>query len=794
MKVKTKISWTLLGMALLVALVGSISVHQQYVAAAKAAIKEAENVARAMGFFLSTSTGLSASAQEAIMRLNEVERRDVVLVDPNQTILADAVASEIGKKFKEDLGDEVGATLKDRRPRTFIENSSDSPLPIKQIVVPVQDQLGHVIGAVILEYTPLYDEFMEATRTSTREIIFASCGSVLAALLIAVFIGRAIATPLQQLTTAATKFASGNTNVPMPPSRDDEIGELTDAFDNMVQRRRHAEEELRHARDDLEVRVTERTADLAKTNQALETENAERKRAESELRTKTAFLEAQINSSLDGILVVDEFGKTALQNKRLVNLVKLPASAEEGKSSQTGLPWIENVTKNAEQFGKQVQHLHLHPDEISRDEMELKDGTILDRYSSPVIGQDGKHYGRIWIFRDITERKRLEARLLLSQKMETIGNLAGGIAHEFNSILTAIIGQSELLLADLPTGSPLTKNANEISKAAGRAATLTRQLLAYGRKQLLQPETLDLNRIITNMEAMLHHILGGDVNLEIMAATDLQPVKADAGQIEQVIINIAINARDAMPNGGRLMLETANVSFDLESVGRYPELQPGDYVMLAITDSGTGMTPEVKARVFEPFFSTKGVGLGSGLGLSTCYGIVKQTGGHISVYSESGRGTTFKVYLPQAKQPARNSAPRLDSPDLPRGTETILLVEDDPALREMASTLLARLGYTVLAASNGIEALNLKQQRSSGHIDLLFTDVVMPHMSGQELAERIRVSSPHTRILFTSAYTQNAIVSQGGLNKGVIVLQKPFTPSGLARKLRQVLDEPISPN
>jgi CheY-like chemotaxis protein len=282
----------------------------------------------------------------------------------------------------------------------------------------------------------------------------------------------------------------------------------------------------------------------------------------------------------------------------------------------------------------------------------------------------------------------------------------------------------------------------------------------------------------------------GDVDTRIVPAAGLHLVKADAGQIEQVIMNLAINARDAMPHGGKLTLETANVSFDQESVDRYPELKPGDYVMLAITDTGTGMSAAVKARAFEPFFTTKDIGQGTGLGLSTCYGIIKQSGGHISVYSELGRGTTFKVYLPQVEAPSQAKIPvqRLDSPELPRGTETILLVEDDPALCEMAAVLLRRLGYTVLTAANGIEALSVKQQPATGHIDLLFTDVVMPHMSGKELADRMQALYPQTKILFTSAYTENAIVHQGVLDKGVALLQKPFTPTALARKVREVLD------
>ena len=287
---------------------------------------------------------------------------------------------------------------------------------------------------------------------------------------------------------------------------------------------------------------------------------------------------------------------------------------------------------------------------------------------------------------------------------------------------------------------------------------------------------------------MLRHLMGGDVDLRIVPGVGLQPVKADAGQIEQVIMNMAMNAAEAMPTGGKLTLETANVTLDEEYVSRFPELKAGEYVMLAITDTGTGMSEEVKARIFEPFFTTKGVGQGTGLGLATCYGIVKQSGGQICVYSEPGRGTTFKIYLPQVEPQTKVPIQRLDTPELPRGVETILLVEDDPALREMAATLLRRLGYTVLAAANGIEALNLQQQRDIGHIDLLFTDVVMPHMSGKELADRVRMLFPLTKVLFTSAYTENAIAHQGVLNPGVALLQKPFTPSALASKVREVLN------
>jgi two-component system cell cycle sensor histidine kinase/response regulator CckA len=393
------------------------------------------------------------------------------------------------------------------------------------------------------------------------------------------------------------------------------------------------------------------------------------------------------------------------------------------------------------------------------------------------------------IMRDTTERKKIEAQLFQSQKMETVGKLAGGIAHEFNSIMTAIIGQSELLLADLPAGNPFLKNVKEIHKAAERAAILTRQLLAYGRKQILQPEIYDLNMILSRMETVLRHLMGGNVDMRLMPAIGLKTIKVDAGQIEQVLVNMAMNAVEAMPHGGKLTIETSNITLDPSYTSSFPELKPGNYIMLAITDTGIGMSKEVKSRVFEPFFSTKEVGKGTGLGLATCYGIIKQSGGHINVYSEPGRGSTFKIYLPQIEAATIEApAQRLDTPNLPRGIETILLVEDDPALREMATTLLRRLGYTVLAAANGIEALSQTHHPERGHIDLLFTDVVMPHMSGKELADRIQSLYPHTKILFTSAYTENAIMHQGILNEGIALLQKPFTPSALAQKVREILN------
>lgn len=394
----------------------------------------------------------------------------------------------------------------------------------------------------------------------------------------------------------------------------------------------------------------------------------------------------------------------------------------------------------------------------------------------------------IGIAHDITDRKRAEARSFESKKLESIGKLAGGVAHEYNNIMTIIIGQSELMLSGLPSGSPLRINLSEIRKAADRAAVLTRQLLAYGRQQILTPNILDLNTVIESMAGALRRTMGRKVDVRIVTTSGLGLVKADTMQIEQVILNIAKNSARAMPNGGKLTLETASVALDHEYVSHIPELKAGEYAMLAVTDTGAGMDEEMKARVFEPFFTTKGIGQGSGLGLSTCYGIVKQSGGHLSVYSEPGRGATFKIYLPQVEPQGKGPRAGFDAPELPRGKEVILLVEDDAALRDMASEMLRRLGYTVLDTDNGIDALSMQERRGIGQIDLLFTDIDMPQMSGLELSKRAQLLDPGIKILFTSAGAENAIIHQGLLKRGAALLQKPFTPSALTLKIRAVLD------
>ena len=384
--------------------------------------------------------------------------------------------------------------------------------------------------------------------------------------------------------------------------------------------------------------------------------------------------------------------------------------------------------------------------------------------------------------------RKSEEQFRQSQKLEAVGLLAGGIAHDFNNLLTAINGYSELALMKLKQEDPLHRNLEEIKKSGERAANLTRQLLAFSRKQMLQPRVLDLNSVVVDIEKMLRRLIGEDINLRTSFDPALGSTKADPGQIEQVVMNLAVNARDAMPAGGKLTIETANIYLDERYAREHVGVTPGRYVMLAVTDTGTGMDAETQARIFEPFFTTKGEGKGTGLGLSTVYGIVKQSGGNVWVYSEVGHGTTFKVYLPRVDEDAEEYKRTTETEEILRGTETILLAEDEEVVRTLACEILETYGYRVLEATGGGAAL-LICEREKEQIDLLITDVVMPELSGRQLAERLKQLRPDMRVLYMSGYTDNAIVHQGVLDKGANFIQKPFSPDALARKVREVLDK-----
>ena len=400
---------------------------------------------------------------------------------------------------------------------------------------------------------------------------------------------------------------------------------------------------------------------------------------------------------------------------------------------------------------------------------------------------EGTPYAAVLSFADITARRQLEQQFRQAQKMDAVGQLAGGVAHDFNNMLTAITGYSGLLLDDLETGDRRREDVDEIKKAANRAAVLTRQLLAFSRQQMLQPRVLDLNATIAELQKMLGRLIGDDIDLATQLDPALGSVKADGGQIEQVLMNLVVNARDAMPQGGKITVETANVELDDEYARKHAVTRPGAYVMLAVSDTGVGMDSETQARIFEPFFTTKEPGKGTGLGLSTVYGIVKQSDGHVWVYSELGRGTTFKVYLPRVEEVAENADLSESAAPSRGGTETILLVEDDEAVRGLALRVLRRTGYTVLEATTGVDALRICAD-AGATIDLVVTDMMMPEMGGRELAQKLAEVHPRAQLLFMSGYTEEAVRKNGFLEPGVAFLEKPFTADGLRDMVRQALD------
>ena len=419
-----------------------------------------------------------------------------------------------------------------------------------------------------------------------------------------------------------------------------------------------------------------------------------------------------------------------------------------------------------------------------------KDGTLYtdEATITPVRSETGDIVNYVSVQRDITNELKLEEQYRQTQKMEAVGRLAAGIAHDFNNLLTAINGFATLIQNELSSTDPLQELVEKILHSGERAADLVRQLLAFSRRQVVKPQVLNLNTVVTNMDKMLPRIIGEHIELATVLTPDLWSIKADPSQIEQIIVNLAVNASDAMPDGGQLTIETANVIIDQDYAAEHLDAQPGEHVLLCVSDTGTGMTEEVKGHIFEPFFTTKEVGKGTGLGLATVFGIIKQSNGHIWVYSEPGHGSVFRVYLPRVTQAVPSSFVSNLTPMLPQGMETVLLVEDEAMVRELAARVLRQQGYTVLEVANGPEALRLV--RGYDHkIDLLLTDVIMPQMNGQMLAEELKILRPETKVLFTSGYTHNSIMRRGVLKPGVRFIQKPFSPLDLTRKVREILDD-----
>ncbi len=522
---------------------------------------------------------------------------------------------------------------------------------------------------------------------------------------------------------------------------------------------------------------------LAITGLSLSPAAARRRQAESALREANASLQAVIQSSPLAIYTLDATSTVRTWNPAAEALYGWRAEEVIGHS----LPTITHDLDDHVQLRDRVLRGEaLRGVEVTR---RKKDGTpvTLSLSVAPLHDASGRVTGMLSLAADLTDVRQLEVQYRQAQKMDAVGRLAGGIAHDFNNLLTAILGTTGLLLEDLGPESRARLDIQEIEKAAKRAAGLTRQLLVFSRQQVLETRVVDLNALVGNLQRMLDRLIGEDIQLRTALTADVWPVRADPGQLEQAIVNLVVNARDAMPHGGHLTLETANVELDPRYVESHPPTQPGPYVLLAVSDTGVGMDSATRARIFEPFFTTKEPGRGTGLGLATVYGIVKQSGGYIWVYSEPGHGTTFKIYLPRVAGAPEVAEPSPGAAIHARGSETVLLVEDQDDVRTLARRVLEGRGYTVLPARNGDEALELVA-RYRNRIHVLVTDVVMPGINGRDLARRVTSSRPDVKVLFVSGYTGEAVHQRGLLEPGVAFLQKPFTAEVLARKVREVLD------
>jgi hypothetical protein len=533
--------------------------------------------------------------------------------------------------------------------------------------------------------------------------------------------------------------------------------------------RREVEDAIQLANTDMEKRIEERITELAKANASLRLENQSRHETERRLQETISLLNATLNSTADGILVVGRDRKVSGCNRRFVQMWHLQCDSAVGLEDTELLSTVGDQLQNSDEFITKVKALYSDPGATSFDVLLFKDGRIYERYSQPQR-LDGWIVGRVWSFRDVTEARQLEQNLRQSQKLEALGRLAGGVAHDFNNLLMLISGYLGRL-----SESALSHQQGEACEqalaATKRAAALTRQLLAFSRKHRDAPRVTNLNEVVSNMRGMLRSLLSDHIRLDISLSEDPVPVLADVVQLEVVLMNLAINAHDAMPDGGVLSV-----------VAGRQEQDSGTFAVLTVTDSGTGIAPEIRARVFEPFFSTKEVGKGTGLGLSTVYGIVKQSGGHIEVESELHQGTQFKVYLPATNAAPNISAPVATAPPPAGGHETILLAEDEVGIRAMTRAYLEGLGYRVLEAADGSEAVKISRKYHSS-IDLVLTDLLMPIMRGDAAVEAIREHRPGIKALYISGTSENL-----GAYEFAEVLPKPFEFPELGRRVRTVLE------
>ena len=595
----------------------------------------------------------------------------------------------------------------------------------------------------------------EAATAAARAVIWwLLLGLVLVPLLV-MFLRRRVYRPLERIESALTSVARGDLHTTIENQRDDELGRLANLFNTMTSViRQRRDEERQQGRDALR---------------------------ESEDRFRAAFENAAL-----GMMEMAPDGRYISANPAFCRLLEYTAEELADKLA-ADITHPDDRAKDDELrrlVASGAQPMYRHEQRLIK-----KGGMVVWVVVTvaPVRRRDGSIAYWVGICEDMTERRSLQKQLVESQRLESVGRLAGGVAHDFNNLLTAILGNKELALTYISEDHPSAQFLDEIERAGSRAADLTRQLLAFARRQVVEPKVVDLNKLTHDMDKLLRRVIGAQVDLATSLAPDLGATKVDPTQFEQVIMNLAVNARDAMPNGGRLTIETANVELDEEYAGIHPQARAGRYVMMAVSDNGIGMDELTRASIFEPFFTTKDRAKGTGLGLSTVHGIIHQAGGHIWVYSEPNRGATFKVYLPRTDEPVQVVQPMTRNTPVPRGIETILLVEDERQVRELLATGLRNQGYRVLTAGDGQEALAMAGVED-GAVDLLVTDVVLPLMNGRELALKLTERRPELPVLYISGYAEEAVVHQGVVDAGVAFMSKPFTVADLGRRAREILD------
>jgi signal transduction histidine kinase len=510
-----------------------------------------------------------------------------------------------------------------------------------------------------------------------------------------------------------------------------------------------------------------------------------RQQAEQELLYRKALFECVLEARLDGLCIVGNDRTYLFGNTRFHELWQVPDQCQPGVPVAPIFARIDEQLLQAETFRAVRGQAEETPEATFQGDVVLVSGAFYEYDTVPVANSEGTRYGRLWSFRDVSQRKSLEEQLRQARKLETLGSLAGGIAHDFNNLLSPIIGYAELGMSRLAPGEPLFTELGQIIKAAGRAADLTRQILAFSRKQMLEVRVLDLNELIREFEGMIRRLIGEAITVQTLLSAEPTLIRADKSQIEQVVLNMVVNARDAMPEGGTLTIETTSMYLDQRYSERHVEVAAGEYVMLSISDTGVGIDEAIRDRIFEPFFTTKERGKGTGLGLATSFGIIKQHHGHLWVYSEPGHGTTFKIYLPKAE--GEPLAAEVDQPELPvaTGGGHVLVVEDDAMVRELVCETLTAYGYRVTEAEHPDLALELAP--SAGTIDLLLTDVILPSMNGRQLHRRLAERLPGLKVVYMSGYTENVIADQGMLHEGVEFIQKPFSVRTLLDKIRHVL-------